>query len=134
MVASQTGENRVFAQWCVSWFADPMPICSGEELSAMPGYLTVDEIAEARQAPDATFDVIFVRLMTQHHTGAVRMADDEWHSSGDSRLRVMAHAIRHEQQGEIALMNRVQGIEAVRQATRNMFANNLQHRQEAGVR
>jgi uncharacterized protein (DUF305 family) len=134
MVASQTGENRIFARWWDGWFADPMPICSSEELSAMPGYLTAEEIAQARRAPDAEFDVVFVRLMSRHHAGAVRMADVEWHSSGDPRLRVMAHAIRHDQQGEIALMNRVQGFEAVRQATRNMFANNLQDQPEAGIR
>ncbi len=29
MVASQTGENRIFASWWDGWFADPMPICSG---------------------------------------------------------------------------------------------------------
>ncbi len=71
----------------------------------MPGYLTADQIAEARSASDAAFDVVFVRLMSQHHAGAVRMAYVEWHSAGDPRLRVIAHAIRHEQQGEIALMN-----------------------------
>jgi uncharacterized protein (DUF305 family) len=60
-----------------------------------------------------------------HHAGAVQMADDEWRSSGDLRLRLMAQAIRHERQGEIALMNNVNGIEAVQQATLNMLANNL---------
>jgi uncharacterized protein (DUF305 family) len=30
--------------------------------------------------------------MTIHHAGAVKMADDEWHSHGDPRI--MAHAIR----------------------------------------
>ncbi|MET4842587.1 hypothetical protein [Bradyrhizobium japonicum] len=53
------------------------------------------------------------------------MAHADWQSSGDARLRLMAHAIRHEQQGQIALMDRVQGIKAVRRATRNMLANNL---------
>jgi hypothetical protein len=37
----------------------------------------------------------------------------------------MAHAIRHEQQGEIALTEGVQGIQAVVTATRNMFADNV---------
>jgi hypothetical protein len=41
------------------------------------------------------------------------------------RLRLMAQAIRHEQKGEIALMNKVSGIEAVQQAMRSMLANNL---------
>ncbi|UWU74813.1 DUF305 domain-containing protein [Bradyrhizobium huanghuaihaiense] len=91
----------------------------------MPGYLTTAQMAEVRQADDGTFDAVFIHLMSLHHAGAVQMAEDEWHSSGDPRLRLMAHAIRHEQQGEIALMKNVGGIEAVRQATRNMLANNL---------
>ena len=91
----------------------------------MPGYLTSAQMADARNAVDGEFDAVFIRLMSLHHAGAVQMADKQWHSSGDPRRRLMAHAIRHEQQGEIALMNNVTGIEAVRQATRNMLANNL---------
>jgi uncharacterized protein (DUF305 family) len=38
------------------------------------------------------FDAVFVRLMSLHYAGAVRMADQEWHSRGDPRLKIMAHA------------------------------------------
>ena len=60
-------------------------------------------------------------MMEFHHKGAVRMADQEWKSRGDPSLRIMAHAVRHEQQGEI----RVEGIQAVITATRNMFGDNV---------
>jgi uncharacterized protein (DUF305 family) len=63
--------------------------------------------------------------MSKHHAGAVRMADQMWHSRGDLRLRVMAHAIRHEQQGEIALMHGTSGIAAVAAAFRNMLGDNV---------
>ncbi|MEB2677248.1 DUF305 domain-containing protein [Bradyrhizobium japonicum] len=125
MVASQQGENRIFDRWWRGWFSEPMALCSSEERAAMPGYLTSAQMADARNAVDGEFDAVVIRLMSLHHAGAVQMADNQWHSSGDPRLRLMAHAIRHEQQGEIALMNHVTGIEAVRQATRNMLANNL---------
>jgi hypothetical protein len=45
----------------------------------------------------------------------------------------MAHAIRHEQQGEIALMHGVSGGGAVSAAFRNMFADNLNPANTAGV-
>jgi hypothetical protein len=53
------------------------------------------------------------------------MADKKLRGDGDLRLGVMAHAIRHEQQGEIALMRNVSGLEPVSQAIRNMFADNV---------
>ncbi|WFU76349.1 hypothetical protein [Bradyrhizobium sp. CB2312] len=53
------------------------------------------------------------------------MADQMWHSRGDLRLRIMAHAIRHEQQGEIALMQGVSGVVAVITAFRNMLGDNV---------
>jgi uncharacterized protein (DUF305 family) len=72
--------------------------------------------------------------MSLHHRGAVAMADQEWHSGGDLRLRVMAQAIRHEQQGEIALMEGAQGIAAVRTAARNMVADNVNRSGQTGTR
>jgi hypothetical protein len=49
------------------------------------------------------------------------MADAALSEAGDPRLRIMAHAIRHQQQGEINLMHGVEGIAAVRAASRAMF-------------
>ncbi|WP_247506060.1 DUF305 domain-containing protein [Bradyrhizobium sp. 1] len=66
--------------------------------------------------------------MSKHHRGAVKMAGQMLISRGDPRLRVMAHAIRHEQQGEIALMQHTQGIKAVATAFRNMFSDNVTER------
>ena len=90
----------------------------------MPGFLAAAQIAQLRQAAPESFDALFVDLMTVHHKGAVAMADQEFRGTGDIRLRLMAHAIRHEQQGEIALMHRISGFRAVRLAVDNMFADN----------
>ena len=125
MIASQAGEVRIFDGWWRSWFAMAMPDCTAQERADMPGYLSPEQMQDARSAPPDRFDEVFVRLMSFHHAGAVRMADQEWHSHGDPRLRIMAHAIRHEQQGEIALMHGTERIHAVVTATRNMFADNV---------
>jgi uncharacterized protein (DUF305 family) len=130
MNASQAGENRIFDGWWQSWFATSMPACSTQELIEMPGYLTDTQMDEARNAAPDKFDATFVRLMSLHHAGAVRMADIAWNSNGDIRLRIMAHAIRHEQQGEIALMHGLSGLDAVRAAFQNMLADNVN---EAGL-
>jgi uncharacterized protein (DUF305 family) len=71
------------------------------------------------------FDQLFVELMIKHHKGAVAMANSELHHGSDLRLRLMAHAIRHEQQGEIALMQGVNGGLAVQLAFQDMLADNV---------
>lgn len=125
MVASQAGEIRIFENWWLSWFDTEMPDCSTEERAAMPGYLAPAEMRAVKAAPSDQFDPVFIEAMSRHHSGAVRMADRMWQSRGDLRLRIMAHAIRHGQQGEIALMRGVDGIAAVATAFRNMFGDNV---------
>jgi uncharacterized protein (DUF305 family) len=125
MAASQSGEKQILENWWTSWFGLPMQICSAQERATMPGLLDDAQIARLRAGTSAGFDELFVRLMTIHHAGAVKMADDELRNGSDPRLRVMAQAIRHEQQGEIALMNCVAGGRAVLMAVRNMFADNV---------
>lgn len=125
MIASQSGENRIFENWWLSWFDTEMPDCTAQERSVMPGLLTPAKMRQAKIAAPEAFDALFVEMMTLHHKGAVKMAGDMWHSHGDPRLRVMAHAIRHEQQGEIALMQGVSGVAAVAMAFSNMFGDNV---------
>lgn len=125
MVASQDGENRIFQNWWQSWFGTTMPDCTAEERAVMPGYLTPGQMQQVRDASPEQFDRLFIEMMSLHHKGAVKMADEAWRGDGDPRLRIMAHAIRHEQQGEIALMQGAYGIAAVATASRNMFADNV---------
>jgi uncharacterized protein (DUF305 family) len=125
MAASQAGENKLFEAWWQSWFKEPMALCSAAERAEMPGLLTAEQARRLRQEPRSSFDQLFVRLMTIHHAGAVAMADNQIGGNGDLRLRIMAHAIRHAQQGEIALMHGAHGLPAVRQAIRNMLADNV---------
>lgn len=125
MIASQHGENRIFQNWWQSWFGITMPGCTAQERNTMPGYLTPVQMQQVRDASPEQFDRMFVEMMTLHHKGAVRMADEAWRGRGDPRLRIMAHAIRHEQQGEIALMQGASGISAVATAFRNMFVDNV---------
>jgi uncharacterized protein (DUF305 family) len=109
MAASQTGEKRLFDHYWLSWFGSPMQICSAREREAMPGLLDDAQIDQLDEVSAAEFDSLFVRMTTIHHAGAVKMADNELRNGSDPRLRGMAHAIRHAQQGEIALLNCANG-------------------------
>jgi hypothetical protein len=73
----------------------------------------------------SSFDRLLIDLMTKPPKRAVARADPELRHGSDPRLRIMAHAIRHEQQGEIVLMRGVDGRAAVSNAFRNMFADNV---------
>jgi len=75
MVASQVGEVKIFKGWWRSWFALPMPDCSARERADMPGYLTSEQMQQAQSASPNQFDRTFIQLMTAHHAGAVKMAD-----------------------------------------------------------
>jgi uncharacterized protein (DUF305 family) len=125
MVASQRGEARILSHWWASWFVEPRQVCSARERELMPGMLDVVEVERLGSTEASSFDVLFIELMTRHHKGAVAMADAHLRDGSDPRLRIMAHAIRHEQQGEIALMHGVSGGRAVFAAFRNMFADNV---------
>lgn len=80
---------------------------------------------QLRAARIADLDALFVKLMTIHHVGAVKMAYEELRGGSDTRLRVMAHAIRHEQQEETALTDCVDDENAVVLAVSNMFADTI---------
>ncbi len=119
MVAEQRGEIAVFDQWHRSWFGTALPPASPEDHASMPGMLPAATVASLRAAPAGDFDAGFVAAMSFHHRGAVAMAEEALRRAADPRLRVMAHAIRHEQRGEIALMQGVEGWAAVRIAVEN---------------
>jgi uncharacterized protein (DUF305 family) len=109
MAASQTGERQSSTTGGRAGSVCRCRICSAQERAIMPGLLDAPQIEHLRTVPSNSFDALFVKLMTIHHAGAVRMADEEFRNGSDPRLRAMAHAIRHEQQGEIALMNCANG-------------------------
>lgn len=121
IVASQRSEREVLAHWWRSWFGGGMPPPEHGDHAAMPGMLPEEAFAELAQAPAEAFDGRFVALMTHHHQGAIAMADEAIREAGALRIRLMSHAIRHGQRGEVELMHGTRGWDAVRQATANML-------------
>jgi uncharacterized protein (DUF305 family) len=105
MAAAQQAEIKVLRGWWLSWFSRPLPPPSPVEEMTMPGMLTDGEIDQLRQTRGPAFDPLFVALMSRHHRGAIAMSNAKLAEAGDLRVKIMAHAIRHEQTGEIALMH-----------------------------
>ncbi len=120
MAAAQNGEIAVMTQWWNSWFPALSALCTPQEREAMPGMARPDEVEALRRAEGRAFDAWFVTLMSRYHAGAVRMADEALIRAGDPRMRLLSHAIRHQQRGEIDLMHGAQGPAAVAAAARNL--------------
>ncbi|WP_114946016.1 DUF305 domain-containing protein [Microvirga calopogonii] len=121
MAADQKGEIAVFRQWWRSWFDGDLAPVSPEEHATMPGMLSPDQMEQLRGRNSTDFDPLFIGLMTTHHQGAILMADEAMREAGDLRLRLMAHATRHAQRGEIELMHGSRGLAAVKSATLSLF-------------
>jgi uncharacterized protein (DUF305 family) len=109
-----------------------MQICSAQERASSRA-CDAAEAARLRSTEASSFDALFLDLMTRHHKGAVAMAGSQLRDGVDPRLRIMAHAIRHAQQGEIALLHGMSGGNAVSFGFRNMFADNVNTRGAFGV-
>ncbi|WP_053078692.1 DUF305 domain-containing protein [Methylobacterium tarhaniae] len=121
MVAAQNGEIAVMVQWWDSWFPALSSLCTPQEREAMPGMARPDEVEALRRSGGRDFDPLFVTLMSRHHAGAVRMADEALARAGDPRVRLLSHAIRHQQRGEIDLMHGSRDLAAVAAAARNLM-------------
>ncbi len=88
----------------------------------MPGRARPDEVEALRRAEGRAFDALFVALMSRHHAGAAQMADEALARAGDPRVRLVSHAIRHQQRGEIDLMRGARDLAAVAAAARNLLS------------
>jgi uncharacterized protein (DUF305 family) len=123
MAAAQRGEIAIFDQWWQSWFGGPLPSSTLHDHLGMPGIIPEDQLHALRETGQESFDPLFVELMTVHHSGAIAMADEAMTEAGDLRLKLMSHAIRHQQLGQIELMHGSEGIRAVRAALAATFGS-----------
>lgn len=80
------------------------PPAHGADHAMMPGMATPEQMAELGAARGADFDRLFLRLMTAHHEGAVRMATDYLTRGTDEQVHEMAQDVLATQTDEIATM------------------------------
>lgn len=67
----------------------------------MPGMATEAEMAQLRAATGNDFDLLFLRLMRQHHLGGIHMAEAADELAGDGDVRALAETMVNGQQREI---------------------------------
>ena len=110
---SQTTE----IQWMKQWLTDrglPIDPMDGMDMKGMkmdmplmPGMLTEAQMDALRKASGREFDLLFLKGMMQHHTGALTMVKDLFANPGagqDPYLFDFANDVDNTQQAEIDIM------------------------------
>jgi uncharacterized protein (DUF305 family) len=78
----------------------PMP-------QGMSGMMTDQQMQQLGQATGADFDRMFLQMMTEHHNGAIQMAQTELTDGHNPDAKALAQKIISDQQAEIAEMQRL---------------------------
>jgi uncharacterized protein (DUF305 family) len=76
---------------------------------SMPGMMNEGQMQQLATLSGPAFDRAFLRMMIEHHTGAVQMAQTELAQGQNPQAKQLAQAIVGEQQAEIAQMQTLLG-------------------------
>jgi uncharacterized protein (DUF305 family) len=95
---------------------------SGKPMPLMPGMLTPAQMTALEHAHGPRFDDLFLHGMIQHHTGALTMVDDLFHSPGagqDADLFDFATDVDNTQRAEIRIMQNILTQDSVQDSNKN---------------
>jgi uncharacterized protein (DUF305 family) len=118
IIASQTDEINLLSRWLSDRgeavpHPEPehmmMPGMSMDSTHMMPGMLTSAQLAQLDSARGPDFDATFLRLMIQHHQGAITMVNQLFAASGGEEEPVykIATGVFADQTTEIERMQRM---------------------------
>jgi uncharacterized protein (DUF305 family) len=109
ILTTQQGQIGILSGWLDLWGATqttmspPMSWMDGHA-DAMPGMATREQIAALERMPVAQMEEQFLRLMIEHHRGAVPMAAYAAEHADRPELAQLARGMERGQASEIALM------------------------------
>jgi uncharacterized protein (DUF305 family) len=106
---SQVPEIRIMQGW-LKRYNQFAPDTSSWHNMTMPGMLTAAQLQELDAAKGVDFDRAYLRLMIQHHAGALKMVDDLFNTSlagQDVDVNVFANDVVTAQTAEIGIMQRL---------------------------
>jgi len=104
--ASQQPELDVLRSWLRDRKLDP-GVESGHEHHTMHGMQSPERIATLTASTGTTFDRMFVEMMSEHHQGAIQMAQAVLAAGTDPQIRELARNIAFEQAVEVNRMREV---------------------------
>ncbi len=101
--AAQGPEIDTMNAWLAEWGAET-PTGGMDGMGGMGGMMTPEQMTQLEQTSGAEFDRLFLEMMTEHHMGAVEMAQAELADGSDPRATELAQMIIDTQQAEISEM------------------------------
>ena len=116
IIASQTDEIALLSRWLADRHKavphpDPehMMMPGMDSRHVMPGMLSAEQLAQLDRARGPDFDQLFLRLMIQHHEGAVTMVNQLFGAGAGEEEPVykMASSVFADQTTEIERMQRM---------------------------
>ncbi len=120
IITSQQQQGGQMYGWLVQWglpqtgSRPPMAWVGGEHAAAhagpdgtMPGMATPEQLAELEAATGVEAERIFLRLMIDHHTGGVAMAEAALADARTPEVTTLAGAIAAAQASEIRLLQQM---------------------------
>ncbi len=104
--AAQDPEIAQMEQWLTSWGKPTeMDMSDGHDMSSMDGMMSDDDMKTLGAATGSAFDELWLKMMVEHHEGAVDMAEGVKAEGKDREIAKLADQIIAAQQAEIAEMN-----------------------------
>jgi len=116
IVAGQTDEIALLSRWLADRHEvvphpepEHMMMAGMDSTHVMPGMLTAAQLEQLDRARGPDFDHLFLRLMIQHHEGAITMVNQLFAASGAEEEPVykMATGVFADQTTEIERMQRM---------------------------
>lgn len=86
-------------------FGKPAPSATMDH--AMAGIMSQDQMTELAGLSGPAFDKMWMRMMVEHHQGAIDMSNTELKNGTNADARALAQSIATAQQGEIDQMNKM---------------------------
>ena len=114
IASAQQPEIDRMTSWLTAW-GEPVEAGSSTEgvdhssmgHSSMPETMTEEQMSQLSSATGADFDRLFLRMMIEHHTGAVQMAETEQQQGVNPQARELAGSIATSQDAEIDRMEQL---------------------------
>jgi len=105
--AAQAPEIETMSGWLEEW-GEAVPPTSGmddmEEMPAMDGMMSPQDMAELESATGDAATRLYLEQMTEHHAGAIDMAERETDDGSYPEAVALARSIIETQQAEIETM------------------------------